>query len=100
MMVGQTGSGKTTLLNAYINYIMGLNYEDDFRYIIIHEQFNKKQDESQASEVTVYNLKSPDGTIIQIVDNPGFGDTMDIKKDIEITQKIRQAFIGELNAII
>ena len=24
---------------------------------------------------------------------------MDIKKDIEITQKIRQAFIGELNAI-
>ena len=80
MMVGQTGSGKTTLLNAYIKYIMGLNYEDDFRYIIIHEQFNQKQDESQASEVTVYNLKSPDGTIIQIVDNPGFGDTMGRKK--------------------
>ncbi len=28
-------------------------------------------------------------TIIQIVDTPGFGDKGDIKKDIEITQKIR-----------
>lgn len=37
MVVGQTGSGKTTLLNAYINYIMGINYNDDFRYVIINE---------------------------------------------------------------
>ena len=87
MMVGQTGSGKTTLLNDYNNYIMWLNYEDDFRYIIIREQFNKKQDESQTSEVTVYNLNSPDGTIIQTFDTPGLGDTMGIKKDIEIPKK-------------
>ena len=44
MVVGQTGSGKTTLLNAYINYLMGINYEDNFRYVIINEEFNKKQD--------------------------------------------------------
>ena len=62
MVVGQTGSGKTTLLNAYINYLMGINYEDDFRYLMIHEQFNKKQDESQTSEVTIYNIRAPDGT--------------------------------------
>lgn len=99
MVVGQTGSGKTTLLNAYINYLMGINYEDDFRYLIIFEQFNKKQDESQTSEVTVYNIKVPDGTIIQIIDTPGFGDTGGIKKDIEITQKIRQAFIDKLSSI-
>ena len=99
MVVGQTGSGKTTFLNAYINYLMGINYEDDFRYLIIFEQFNKKQDESQTSEVTVYNIKVPDGTIIQIIDTPGFGDTGGIKKDIEITQKIRQAFIDKLSSI-
>ena len=99
MVVGQTGSGKTTLLNAYINYLMGINYEDDFRYIIIFEQFNKKQDESQTSEVTIYNIRAPDGTIIQIIDTPGFGDTGGIKKDIEITQKIRQAFIDKLTSI-
>jgi len=99
MVVGQTGSGKTTLLNAYINYLMGINYEDDFRYLMIHEQFNKKQDESQTSEVTIYNIRAPDGTIIQIIDTPGFGDTGGIKKDIEITQKIRQAFIDKLTSI-
>lgn len=99
MVVGQTGSGKTTLLNAYINYFMGIKYEDDFRYLIIFEQFNKKQDESQTSEVTIYNIKSPDGTILQIIDTPGFGDTGGIKKDIEITQKIRQAFIDKLTSI-
>ena len=99
MVVGQTGSGKTTLLNAYINYILGINYVDDFRYNIIHEQFNKGNDKSQTSEVTVYNIKAPDGTVLQIIDTPGFGDTGGIKKDIEITQKIRQAFIDELSSI-
>ena len=99
MVVGQTGSGKTTLLNAYINYLMGINYEDDFRYVMINEKFNKKQDESQTTEVTIYNIKTPDGTIIQIIDTPGFGDTGGIKKDIEITQKIRQTFIDKLTSI-
>ena len=66
---------KTTLLNVFINYLMGINYEDNFRYIIINEEFNKKQDQSQTSEVTIYNIKAPHGTIIQIIDTPGFGDT-------------------------
>lgn len=99
MVVGQTGSGKTTLLNAYINYILGIKYEDDFRYHIIFENFGKKQDHSQTSEVSIYNIKAPDGTIIQIVDTPGFGDTGGIKEDIKITQKIRQTFIDKLSAI-
>ena len=99
MVVGQTGSGKTTLLNAFINYILGIKYEDDFRYHIIFENFGKTQDKSQTSEVTIYNIKASDGTIIQIIDTPGFGDTGGIKKDIEITQQIRQAFIDKLNSI-
>lgn len=99
MVVGQTGSGKTTLLNAFINYILSIKYEDDFRYHIIFENFGKTQDKSQTSEVTIYNIKASDGTIIQIIDTPGFGDTGGIKKDIEITQKIRQAFIDKLNSI-
>ena len=98
MVVGQTGSGKATLLNAFINYLLGIKYEDDFRYFIIYENFNKKQDHSQTSEVTVYNIKGLDGTIIQIIDTPGFG-AGGIKKDIEITQKIRQTFIDKLNSI-
>lgn len=100
MVVGQTGSGKTTLLNAFINYLMGISYEDEFRYHIIFENFGKTQDKSQTQEVTIYNIK-PTGDLppIQIVDTPGFGDTGGIKKDIEITQKIRQVFIDKLNSI-
>ena len=86
-------------MNAFINYLLGIKYEDDFRYFIIYENFNKKQSHSQTSEVTVYNIKGLDGTIIQIIDTPGFGDTGGIKKDIEITQKIRQTFIDKLNSI-
>ena len=99
MVVGQTGCGKTTLLNAFANYLFGIKYEDDFRYNIIYENFGKSQSKSQTSEVTIYNIKCQDGTIIQIIDTPGFGDTDGIKKDIEITQKIRQTFIDKLNSI-
>lgn len=100
MVVGQTGSGKTTLLNAFINYIMGINYEDSFRYHIIYENFNKTQAKSQTTDVNIYNIKPRNGfKAIQIVDTPGFGDTGGIKKDIEITQKIRQVFIDNLNSM-
>lgn len=100
MVVGQTGSGKTTLLNAFINYLMGINYEDSFRYHIIYEDFNKTQDYSQTTEVNIYNIKPKNGLKpIQIIDTPGFGNKGGIKKDIEITQKIRQVFIDKLSSM-
>ena len=39
MVVGHTGCGKTTLLNSFINYILGIEIEIDFRYENIHENF-------------------------------------------------------------
>ena len=37
MVVGHTVCGKTTLLNSFINYILGVEIEINFRYEIIHE---------------------------------------------------------------
>ena len=91
MVVGQTGSGKTILLNSFINYLLGIQYEDTFRYKIIHEDFgpNRKQDESQTSDVTDYCIESHNGNpSIIIIDTPGFGDTRGIKQDIAITKQI------------
>ena len=31
MVVGQTGCGKTTLLNSFINYVLGIEIEDNFK---------------------------------------------------------------------
>lgn len=91
IFMGELGSGKTTLLNSYINYIMGINYEDDFRYILINDQFNQFN-----TDVNIYNIKAQDGKIFQIVDTPGFGS---IKQDIEISKKIRQIIIDKLLSI-
>ena len=49
MVVGQTGSGKTTLLNALVNYHMGIQFNDEFRYAIIAEDQSISQSESQTS---------------------------------------------------
>lgn len=102
MVVGQTGSGKTTLLNSFINYLLGIQYEDTFRYKIIHEDFgpDRKQDESQTSEVTAYCIDSHNNNpSIIIIDTPGFGDTRGIKQDIAITKKISDFFIDKLSEI-
>ena len=102
MVVGQTGSGKTTLLNSFINYLLGIQFEDNFRYKIIHEDFgpNRKQDESQTSNVTAYCIDAHnENPPIMIIDTPGFGDTRGIKQDILITKQISDFFIDKLSEI-
>ena len=61
MVVGQTGSGKTTLLNSFLNYYLGIQIDDDFRYEMIHESFGTSQSISQTSDVIIYNIKGANG---------------------------------------
>ena len=99
MVIGPTGSGKTTLLNSYVNYLMQIQYDDNFRYKIINENFGKNQSHSQTREVNNYNIKTPDGKLYQIIDTPGFGDTDGIHEDEKITIKITDFFLYQLNEI-
>lgn len=108
MLLGATGSGKSTLINGMMNYIVGVEWEDRFRFKVVNEDSSKSQAHSQTSEVTVYQIYHQDGFKIPysltVIDTPGFGDTRGIKQDQLITEQIRRLFtsadgVTEIDAI-
>ncbi|CAK6981342.1 uncharacterized protein LOC122993437 [Scomber scombrus] len=100
MLLGATGSGKSTLINGMINYIVGVEWKDNFRFKLVDEHQLKSQVESQTSEVIVYKINHQDGFQIPfsltIVDTPGFGDTSDIERDRMITEQLHNLFSATL----
>ncbi|KAI2666731.1 hypothetical protein H4Q32_026421 [Labeo rohita] len=79
-----------------INYILGVQWKDDFRFVLIDEGKQKSQAESQTSEITAYQINHMDGFRVPysltIVDTPGFGDTRGISHDQKITKQIHEFF--------
>lgn len=47
MLVGATGSGKSTLVNGFVNYLIGVNFDDPFRFTLIklEKEENKTYDQ-------------------------------------------------------
>ncbi|KAK5607026.1 hypothetical protein CRENBAI_009621 [Crenichthys baileyi] len=108
MLLGATGSGKSTLINGMINYMVGVKWNDDFRFKLINEDSSMSQAHSQTSEVTVYEIYHQDGFKIPysltVIDTPGFGDTRGVTRDREITEQIRRIFtsaegVTEIDAV-
>ncbi|XP_028329588.1 uncharacterized protein LOC114479870 [Gouania willdenowi] len=108
MVLGATGAGKSTLINGMINYILGVEWDDSFRFKLVDEDQSKSQAHSQTSEVTVYKINHQDGFTVPfsltIVDTPGFGDTRGIDRDREIVEQLRTLFssdygVNEIDAI-
>jgi predicted GTPase len=100
LLTGATGSGKTTWINAMVNYVLGVEWDDPFRFVLIDEDVRGgSQANSQTQEVTVYDLHYQNGFQIPfsltIVDTPGFGDTGGIARDKEITSAIEKLFKDE-----
>ncbi|KAJ3595638.1 hypothetical protein NHX12_004941 [Muraenolepis orangiensis] len=100
MLLGATGSGKTTLINRMINYILGVKWEDKFRFKLVDENTGRSQAHSQTSDVTVYKLNHREGFQIDysltIVDTPGFGNTRGIERDQMIVGQLENLFKAPL----
>ncbi|KZS19541.1 Uncharacterized protein APZ42_013958 [Daphnia magna] len=96
ILIGTTGSGKSTLINGMINYILGVQWNDPFRFKCVREDENaaRNQAHSQTSSVTAYTLQHQEGMTIPysitIIDTPGYGDTRGVKRDKEITAAIHR----------
>ncbi|XP_057368811.1 uncharacterized protein LOC130689886 [Daphnia carinata] len=99
LLMGATGSGKTTMINAMVNYVLDVQWEDPFRFMLIDEDGTTNQAFSQTSEITAYDIHYRNGFRIPfsltIVDTPGFGDTQGIERDKQITSAIKQFFEHE-----
>ena len=100
MLMGATGSGKSTLINAMVNYIIGVEWEDNFRFKMVDDQregASISQAHGQTQFITVYTInKKEDHTLpytLTIIDTPGFGDTKGVKRDQEITALIQEFFL-------
>ena len=97
IVVGATGAGKTTLINGIANYMYGVQWEDDFRFVLVaNEPERKSQAHSQTSWITAYTLHRGEGSPIPysltIIDTPGFGDTEGIERDKKIADQIKNFF--------
>ena len=109
-MVGAEGAGKSTLINGMVNYILGVDWKDDFRFKLITEDDKLSQAESQTGGITAYTFRPMVGAAVPdtftIIDTPSFGSTEGLERDKEIPEKIKQLFfilrqqgINHLNGI-
>ena len=95
MIVGATGSGKSTLINGMVNYLLGVEWHDEFRLKLIDDKV-QSQTKSVTKWISAYTFHKQDDFplpySLTIVDTPGFGDTEGIARDKEITSQIQEFF--------
>ena len=96
MVLGATGAGKSTMINGLANYIMGVKFEDTFRFKVITDEGSGGQAHSQTKNITAYTFYS---TILDynltVIDTPGFGGIGGIARDKHIVEQIKMLFAGQ-----
>jgi predicted GTPase len=96
MLLGATGAGKSTLVDGLVNNIMGVRYDDDYRYKLIDDEEKASQAHSQTKWITAYTFHQQDDLKLPytftVIDTPGYGDTEGLERDKQITKQIKEFF--------
>ncbi|KAI1070650.1 hypothetical protein LB507_006632 [Fusarium sp. FIESC RH6] len=102
VFTGPSGHGKSTQINAYVSYLLGGDFEDFARIMMVDDR-GTSQTSSQF--VTCYRIRpfSPlfRGKTMLIVDAPGFGDSKGYQRDAFVTVAMSDLFstVSHVNAI-
>lgn len=52
LMIGATGVGKSTMIDGFINYIMGVGVNDNFRFSIV-DLYNEEIENAESTVVQI-----------------------------------------------
>ena len=86
IIIGKEKSGKTTFINYLLNYLKGVNFEDEFRYSVEGQKKNNYE---------IYDLQE-NTQKFRIVEFPGF--TGELEADKTLNKNIKK-FIRELKEV-
>lgn len=56
MLVGATGSGKSTLVDGIVNYVLGVRFNDPFRFTLVQLEEEEKKVDNQVFCIKVLYL--------------------------------------------
>ncbi|KAJ8313078.1 hypothetical protein KUTeg_010451 [Tegillarca granosa] len=109
MFVGGTGAGKSLMVETIINYVLDVDFCDDFRFSMVdlNESEQRKVDDqsiSQTEWITMYQVANMDKSRINyklnVIDTPGFGDTSGSDADDMLIENIETFFKSDNNLSI
>ncbi|XP_053407654.1 uncharacterized protein LOC123547434 isoform X2 [Mercenaria mercenaria] len=100
MLAGPVGTGKSTMVDGFVNYVLGVTWDDPFRFTVTNrtQQVPDGQIKNDAFTdwVTTYTINPQKGSRLQyqlnIIDTPGLGDSRGLERDQQIVNHISQLF--------
>ncbi|XP_053389333.1 uncharacterized protein LOC128552325 [Mercenaria mercenaria] len=100
MLAGPVGTGKSTMVDGFVNYVLGVRWDDPFRFTVSNrtqqEADGQIKNDAFADWVTTYTINPQKGSRLQyqlnIIDTPGLGDLRGLERDQQIVNHISQLF--------